>query len=187
MKKKDDEDHSVNLTENVLEGSCHDRYEHDVFDVQTDEEKVKERIEIITRKENERLAQMEALERQKQQEEEDSNANNSQKGDELEEVLEEEDDEIEYEVFYDTPDIRHTLNMQKRNVFQDIFQHRTVLLSGEKNGKQALKARNKFNIEDWAPKNQTESGIESPRTNRNQKKKGPLIMSFDNTNEKDGS
>jgi len=65
--------------------------------------------------------------------------------------LEDEDPEIEYEVFYRSKDIKDTLVKQKKNHFTDILNEkkglqREIRILG---GPQAV---NRFLIDDWAPK-----------------------------------
>lgn len=55
-----------------------------------------------------------------------------------EEQFDDDEDEIEYEVYYNSHDIRKTLQNQDKNLFQDINQSRKVLFN-EFNGVQNLK------------------------------------------------
>ena len=63
-----------------------------------------------------------------------------------------EEDEIEYDVFYSSAAIQKTLIQQDQNLFVDIEAHKKDII-GEFRGVNNLKQKmNKFLIEDWAPK-----------------------------------
>ena len=66
--------------------------------------------------------------------------------------VDEEEDEIEYDVFYTSKAIKNTLNKQDQNLFVDIEAQKMQIINefrGVNNLKQKM---NKFLIEDWAPK-----------------------------------
>ena len=94
----------------------------------------------------------------------------------------EEEDEIEYEIFFNETDIRQTLRKQDDNLFKDIIStsktvfNENVMMHGTV-GAQAL---NKFMIEDWAPKAEEEETLKTSKTKKR-------IMSFENSNKDENS
>ena len=69
----------------------------------------------------------------------------------------EEDDEIEYEVFYDRLEIKETLRSQRKDVFNDIIAERRMCSRDLNELEGGPENANKFSIMDWAPKDPHES------------------------------
>lgn len=88
----------------------------------------------------------------------------------------EEDDEIEYEVFYDIKDIKFTLERQEQNVFGDLINvvERLKVERIDPNPS----ALNKFNIQEWAPKAVEEENKQGAKRKRQ-------IMNMEKSDEED--
>ena len=145
------------LNENVLEQSVDQEpaFLHKEFDTETQEEKERARIAEIEKEKEEaekaeqaRLEQIEAAKEQSEQGEEAP----SKKGDEEEAVEGSDyaDDAIEYEVFYEISDIKAVKENQRMDPFEELYLEQTLLINTE--GLENLRALNKFNIEDYMPK-----------------------------------
>ena len=99
-----------------------------MLDTQTEEERVKKNLEkamlqkIQAHKWKEEEARRKAQQESEQKDGDDSGKEKSEgERSDNEEVIEEEDDEIEYEVFYNDNDIRQTLVNQDQNLFNDLI------------------------------------------------------------------
>ena len=64
----------------------------------------------------------------------------------------EDDDEIEYDVFYNKLEIKETLKNQKKDIFGDVVRLRKKAVDELKDLEGGPENANKFIIEDWAPK-----------------------------------
>ena len=131
-----------------------DDYQHEVFDVQTEDEKHMKKIELDLKKQKER-ERLEQLEIEKLEKEESLD----KPDEEGEENNEDEEDEIEYEVYYDGKEIKNALMSQRDNIFKDVIK---VQQANQKEflGIAGLQQMNKFIISEWAPK---ERNIEEPK------------------------
>lgn len=78
----------------------------------------------------------------------------SKKSGEMDELGENED-EIEYEIYYDLDEIRDVKEAQRQNAFDDLIDER-INLELEYEGIDNLKAQNKYNIADYMPKDPEE-------------------------------
>ena len=153
MKNMNDDSQSLPLTERQLEQSCHDSYKHEALDIQTEVEKLNEEQEAKQKEQEQKNAEEAAKQKQQIEQQPSDQPSQSPKGSENESnmELEDEDPEIEYEVFYRSKDIKDTLVKQKKNHFTDILNEkkglqREIRILG---GPQAV---NRFLIDDWAPK-----------------------------------
>lgn len=84
------------------------------------------------------------------------------------------DDEIEYEVFYNKPDIKTTLRRQDDNLFNDIAaMKKDVFKDFRMEGGPA--STNKFFIEEWAPAEDQKEDL-TKTMSKNQRKKSRMIL-----------
>ena len=112
-----DEDQALPLTEKELEVSCHGSYKHDLLDTQTKEEKDTEAVEAAFQHKQAIQVAKEAEEKERLEKEEENEHSRSQsliqKGTETENDYGmeegEEDDDIEYDIFYTSQKIKDTL------------------------------------------------------------------------------
>ena len=145
------------LTEKQLELSVKDAYSHQSLDTKTDAERLsiakeqafQKKKEANERKDAELQAKEEEEEAKQAGEESDVDAE-KEEGEEGEEEMHD-PDEQEYEVFYDQDQIKNTFFNQQKDVFSDIRFERFDLFN-QSDGLAGLKSKNKFMIEDFAPK-----------------------------------
>lgn len=95
------------LTESYLQESCHEAYQHDLLDADTNEEKEKADHDARVDKVLEANRKQEELEQQRQEADENNNevVINEVQSEEDEGDLDEADDDIEYDIFFSSPDI----------------------------------------------------------------------------------
>lgn len=108
------------LRDNILEASISDKYQHKQLDVETESERQAALEEALAKK---RLRQQKRLEEEElerlaeeEQQEEDDKSDKDQEGFE-----ENEDEDIEYEVFFTQGEIQEALSMQKQDAFGDLI------------------------------------------------------------------
>lgn len=163
--QKEDEDNQVlHLTDKVIEQSVHESYKHSQLDVQTEEELVQAQQKAIEEriKEKNRLADEED-EARREEEEEKKNAEEGEDGEEKDVDEDEEDEEgdnkseIEYDIFYDHKQIKRAYEEQKKDAFWDILDEK-VQVKDEffTEHEKPIQKLNKYNIDDWAPKEEVE-------------------------------
>ena len=130
-----DDDQALPLTEKELEVSCHGSYKHDLLDIQTKDEKDAETVEIAFQHKQAIQAQKDAEEKERLEKEDDNEQSASSvihKGTASEadyghEELDDEDS-VEYDVFYTSQRIKDTLVSQDQNLFLELISYKKSVL-----------------------------------------------------------
>lgn len=151
IKTRQSDTESMALTAKNLDDVCNDKYEHDVLDTQTEDEKaIAAYTKLMAQQEAEQAKEAVKHDSVSQAEGSQQNSQDDKTEEEYgeQEAEAEEEDEVEYEIFYDVSDIRQTLRKQEENMFKDLFSITKQVLQDN----QTEKVMNKFHIEEWAPK-----------------------------------
>lgn len=108
--------------------SCQEPYHHDLLDADTHEEREALAHQVKLQQEQEHLRRLEELEllrleaEEKDDEASKTGGNNEAASEDEEGEMDDDYDDIEYDVHFSSPDIRETLATQDLNLFGDLLE-----------------------------------------------------------------